>query len=416
MMRAIPNEIRQIHRLVEEHTTWRKSKLNLIASENTLSPAVSEALMNDWLGRYADFTGRDLDARRYKGTRYIVEIEKVVEALVKRVFHAEYVELRPISGHLAGAAVLMALCQPGDVVLELGRDSGGHREASKLAIPALMNLDVKFLPFDGIRYNIDVPATTELIVKTKPRIIILGSSNFLFPHPVQELKHVLLDANPSGILVYDASHVLGLLAGGEFQNPLAEGADLVFSSTHKTFPGPQGGIIFTNRADLIEPISDAVYPALVTNHHPFRMPALAIALAEMEIYGTSYARQICMNAQALGSALESEGVPCVKVDGCYSRSHSVLARVADFGKGSAIADRLETADIICTAMSLPEAQGGEGIRLGVQELTHQGATETEMKQVAVLIADVILERRPIRKVHESVHSFTGQLNQVLFSF
>jgi len=415
-MKKKPKEVVLIQSLVEEHTNWRRRTLNLIASENTLSPAVSEALMNDWLGRYADFTGRDLEARRYKGTRYIVEIEKAVETLIKRLFHAKYVELRPISGHLAGAAVLMALCQPGDVVLELGRDSGGHREATKLVTPALNNLDVRFLPFDGERYNIDVPAATKLIEDTKAGVIILGSSNFLFPHPVRELKQALLDTNPSGILVYDASHVLGLLAGGCFQDPLTEGADLIFSSTHKTFPGPHGGIILTNRADLIEPISEAIYPALVTNHHPFRMPALAIALAEMETFGTQYARQICMNAQAFGSALESEGVPCVKVDGIYSRSHTVLARVAQFGSGSEIADKLETADIICTATGLPKYQGGDGIRLGVQELTHHGATEVEMQQAALLIADVVLQRRPMDEVCESVHAFTRQLGPTLFTF
>lgn len=415
-MTEFPKEIVEIHRLVESHTAWRRRTINLIASENSLSPAVMDALNNDWLGRYADFTGRDLQARRYKGTRYMIEIEKIVEALVKRLFHVDYVELRPISGHLAGAAVLMALCQPGDVVFELGGDSGGHREATKLAVPSLNKLDVRFIPFDGERYNIDVPAATKMIMELKPKIIILGSSNLLFPHPVQEIKQTLINANPQGILVYDASHVLGLLAGGSFQDPLREGADLIFSSTHKTFPGPQGGIIVTNKAELIEPISQAIYPALVTNHHPFRMPALAIALTEMEKFGASYAQQIGLNSQEFGSALESEGVPCVKWNGIYSHSHTVLARVVDFGQGAEIASRLESADIICTAAGLPHEQGGEGIRLGIQELTHQGAFEEDMRRVAALIADVILERRPVDLVREAVRAFTNQSRSFPYSF
>jgi glycine hydroxymethyltransferase len=412
----LPEEIVYVKQMVEKHAAWRRQSLNLIASENALSPAVRRALDNDWLGRYADYTGRDLNARRYRGVRYITEIEKTVEVMAKRIFQADYVELRPIGGHLAGVGVLMGLCRPGDVVLELGSSSGGHREATKTCIPKLIDLDVRFLPFNGERYNIDIPATAKLIEETRPRLVILGSSNFLFPHPVREIKKILEGTHPHGLLIFDASHVLGLLAGRGFQDPLAEGADVVYSSTHKTFPGPQGGIIFTNRGDLIEVISQAIYPALVTNHHAFRMPALAIALAEMEVFGERYTHQICANAQALGAALEAAGIPCVRVDGIYSRSHTVLARVAQFGTSPEIALRLEEADIICTGTSLPEAQGSEGIRLGVQELTHHGANEADMLTVAELIADVVLVRRLTKEVTKDVHAFTGRLRTVRFTW
>jgi glycine hydroxymethyltransferase len=411
----IPQEIERVNNLVSEHDKWRSHTLNLIASENTVSPAVRKALNNDWLGRYADFTGRDLDDRRYRGTRYMVEIEHIVEELAKEVFQADFFELRPISGHLAGIAVLMALCKPGDTVLETNRSSGGHREASKFVQPALIDLDVQFLPFDGEHYNIDLPAAAQMIEETRPRIVILGTSNFLFPHPVRQIKEALSAANPDGVLVYDASHVLGLLAGGCFQAPLAEGADVVFSSTHKTFPGPQGGIIFSNRGDLIETISEAVYPALVTNHHPFRMPALATALAEMREFGSQYASQITMNSQALGAALEKEGIPCVKVGEEYSRSHTVLMRIAEFGRGSDIAAKLEGANIICTSLGLPESLGSHGIRLGVQELSHHGATPSDMQQVARLIADVLLDRRATAEIAKDVYLLVGSLGPVKFT-
>ncbi len=415
-MSNIPEEVRQIQELIKKHQGWRSQTLNLIASENTLSLTVRAAIENDWLGRYADFTGRDLDARRYQGTRYIIEIEKIVERMAKRVFRAEYIEFRPIAGHIAGVAVIMALCKAGDVVLELGGNSGGHREAAKVAKPSLMNLEVHFLPFDGEQYNIDVEAAATMIQEKRPRMVVLGSSNFLFPHPVREIKQALEIVNPEAILVYDASHVLGLLAGGCFQEPLLEGADIVFGSTHKTFPGPQGGIIFTNRDDLIDSISEAVYPGLVTNHHAFRIPALGIALAEMEAFGAEYANQIIANAQALGAALKVEGIPCVSVGGVYSCSHTLLARVAEFGKGAEIALRLEYADIICTALSLPEVQGGEGLRLGVQELTHRGLKESDMVPVAKLVADVIRARRPMSDIATDVHAFTERIEPVQFSW
>ncbi len=416
-MTPTPKEkLQKLKDLVHNHETWRENTLNLIASENALSPAVRSALVNDWLGRYADFTGRDLSDRRYRGTRFMIEIEEMVVSLVKSVFDATFVEIRATAGHLSGVAVLMGLCQPGDTILELGRSSGGHREASKTNLPGLIDLDTQFLPFDGDRYNIDVEAAADLIRETQPRLVILGSSNFLFPHPARKIKDVLETHCPEGHLIYDASHVLGLIAGGEFQDPLREGADLVFSSTHKTFPGPQGGIIFTNREELIHPISEAIYPALVTNHHSFRMPALATALLEMQVYGKDYAKQVIENAQALGSALSSEEIPCVCVDGRYSMSHTVLVKSRSFGDNKDLARRLEEVNIICTASGLPESQGGEALRLGVQELTHHGASPADMKEVAACIAAVLHQRLDLESAKQKVADFTSRLGPIYYTF
>jgi glycine hydroxymethyltransferase len=211
-----PEEARaNLTSLLARHEAWRSNTLNLIASENVLSPAVHAVLDSDLVHRYADFTGRDLAARRYRGTRYVVEIEREVERLARQVFAAEYVELRPLSGHLAGIAVLMALCKPGDVVLEIGRDGGGHREAGKFAVGELVSLDVRHLPIDATRYNVDPAAAADLIAEVRPRAVILGSSNFVFPHPVREMR-AAVDALPGSYLVYDASHVMGLVAAGRF--------------------------------------------------------------------------------------------------------------------------------------------------------------------------------------------------------
>ena len=265
------NDRRQrLAELVAAHEAWRARTVNLIASENALSPVVRAALGSDLVQRYADYTGRDLSARRYRGNRYIELMEREAAKIAQEAFQAEHVELRPISGHIAGAAVLVGLCHPGDLVLELGRDGGGHREAGKLAAVPLVPLKVEYLPFDQASYNVDVAATLRLIAERRPRMVILGSSNFLFPHPVSAIAEAL-KAYPDTLLVYDASHVMGFLAAGRFQDPLREGADLVFGSTHKTLPGPQGGIIFSNRSDLMDAVSQATYPALVTNHHTCRI-------------------------------------------------------------------------------------------------------------------------------------------------
>ena len=371
------------------------------------------ALDNDLVQRYADYTGRDLSARRYQGNRYIEQIEHTAADLAREVFHASEVELRPISGHVAGAAVLLGLCQPGDVILEPGRDAGGHREGGKLTAGTAIPLKIQYLPFDAAHYNIDIPAAIRQIAETRPRAVILGSSNFLFPHPVAEIAAAL---PPETILIYDASHVLGLIAAGRFQNPLAEGAHLVFGSTHKTLPGPQGGIIFSNRADLMDAACQAAYPALVTNHHPFRIPALALALLEMQQWGADYADQVIANAQALGAALRAAGVPCVGVDGCFSHSHTLLACVARFGKSAAVAQRLEDAGIITTAAHLPEYWGTDGIRIGVQEITRMGATLADMPHVAYWMAQAITGARQADDIASEVREFMAGLGPVRFTW
>jgi glycine hydroxymethyltransferase len=301
-------------------------------------------------------------------------------------------------------------------VLELGPDGGSHREATKVSTPALTPLDVRFLPFNGLRYNLDLQKTAALIEATQPRLIILGSSNFLFPHPVEAVKAILQQTSPHTLLVYDASHVMGFMASHRFQDPLPEGADVVYGSTHKTFPGPQGGIIYTNREDLIIPISEAIYPALVTNHHSFRMPALAAALAEMEQFGLAYMDQVSVNAQALGTALQAEGIPCVQVDGCFSQSHTVLVKTGEIGPGAEIAKRLEAADIICTASTLPVEQGTHGLRLGVQEITRLGARLPEIELAAQLIAKVILQKGDPQKLANQVHELTSGLGPIGYTW
>jgi glycine hydroxymethyltransferase len=412
---------RRLGDLVHDHEAWRGATLNLIASENVLSPAVRAALDSDLVGRYADYTGRDLAARRYRGTKCVVEIEREVDRLAREVFGAAFVELRALSGHLAGIGVLMALCRPGDVVLEIGRDGGGHREAGKFAGSDLVPLDVRHLPIDAARYNVDPDAAAAVIAETRPRVVILGSSNFLFPAPVGEIRRALAGL-PDTLLVYDASHVMGLVAAGRFQDPLGEGADLVFGSTHKTFPGPQGGIVFTNRGDLIERVSDVIYPGLVTNHHAFRMPALGLALAEMKEFGPAYADAIIANSQALGAALVAVGIACV-TDGSippagprYSRSHTLLLRVAEFGKADAVAERLEAAGIITTGGLLPDVLGGQGIRVGTQEITRHGMTAADMPAVARLIAEALRGTRPAEAISADVAALVRAFPRVGYTW
>ena len=404
-----------IEDLVARHTAWRRTTLNLIASENVLSPAVLAALSGDLQARYADYPGRDPSKRRYRGNRFIVEIEAEAVRLASDLFGARFVELRPIAGHLAGLAIVMAVCKPSDTVLELGREGGGHREAGRLAVAPLISLDVGALPFDPIRFNVDADEAVRQIEELRPSLVILGSSHFLFPHPVAAIAEAV-HRIPGAVLAYDASHVMGFLAARRFQDPLAEGADIVFGSTHKTLPGPQGGIIYSNDDALMDRVTEALVPGLITNHHPGRMPAMALALLEMQAWGGAYMDAVVANARALGHALEAVGIAVVKVDGRPTDSHTVLAKVAEFGSGEAFARRLEEAGIIVTHATLPDAHGREGLRLGAQEVTRTGATVATMVEVAGLIADVVLGRREPAGVAAAAASLAATLGPVGYTW
>ncbi len=406
---------RSIEDLVARHTAWRRTTLNLIASENVLSPAVLAALSSDLQARYADYPGRDPSKRRYRGNRYIAEIEAEAVRLAQDLFDARFVELRPIAGHLAGLAIVMAVCQPGDVVLEVGREGGGHREAGRLVVAPLISLDVQYLPFDAARFNVDTEAAVRQIEELRPRLVILGSSHFLFPHPVAAIAEAV-HRIPGAVLAYDASHVMGFLAAGRFQDPLAEGADIVFGSTHKTFPGPQGGIIYSNDDGLMDRVTEALVPGLITNHHPGRMPAMALALAEMATWGAAYMDQVVANARALGRGLTNLGIPVIEVDGRPTDSHTLLVKLAGIAPGESTALRLEEAGIITTHATLPDEHGREGLRLGTQEVTRLGATEATMAAAAGLIADVILRRREPAQVAADVAALAATLGPVGYTW
>lgn len=390
---SLPDRPRAVLELMREHDRYRAGTLNLIASENIISPAVAAALQGDLEGRYADYTGTDLLARKYRGGQHIVELEELCTQLARQVFGADACELRPISGHVAGNAVLAGLCEPGDLVLEVGQEGGGHRLAAKLAQAPLVDLRVSFLPFDAAAFNVDARAAAETIVGSRPRVVVLGSSTFLHPHPVSAVR-AACDA-VGATLAYDASHVMGLLAAGRFQDPTREGAHLVFGSTHKTLFGPQGGIIFGD-TELVERSAAALYPPLITNHHPLRIPALALALYEHLEFGEQYADAVIANARAFAAGLVDRGHP---VAGGGTDSHAVLL-VTPSEPGADVALRLERAGIITNASRLPVELGGEGVRFGLQEFTRRGGDLTDAARAADLVSDAIAGSDVARAVRE----------------
>ncbi len=376
-------KVQKLTSLLDKHEAYRDTCLNLIASENTPSPLV-EALFDERLARrYGNYSGTDLYQRNYKGNRYIAEIEAYTQALAKDLFGAAYVDFRPLSGNIAGIGTTFALAKPADTALEV---HNGHHYAEKLlSSPLKVELRSIPIPWDGQRSNINLDATLALIAEYKPSIVNVGSGVFLFPQPVRELKQAMREANPDAYLIYDASHVIGLIAGKRFQSPFDEGADVIISSTHKTLAGPQGGMILTNDASIAERVAKGLYPLLMSNHHLNRLPALAGTFIEWMACGEAQADAIVTNAKALGSALAERGVPILGADLGFTESHTLILIVDKYGEGSALANHLEACHIIAGAAGLPPEVGTSGLRMGVQEVTRWGMTPADAPDIAECI-------------------------------
>jgi glycine hydroxymethyltransferase len=403
--------VEDVTRSVRAHHKWFSESLPLIASENITSPAVRQLLASDFGHRYAE--GK-VDHRYYQGVKYIDEVEQYAIDLALKLFRAEHVNVQPVSGVNANIAAFFALSNQNDALMALDTSHGGHISHGTKSGPGIRHLRIVKHPFDYEEMNIDTDTMVSTIYEKKPKIILFGASLFLFPHPVKEANDAARDVGAT--IVYDSAHVLGLIAGEQFQNPLKEGVDVMTGSTHKTFPGPQHGIIFTTRA-LADAIDEAVFPGTVSNHHLHHVAALAVTLVEMLEFGKAYAQQTIENAKTLGAALYNHGFNVLCPDKEFTESHQI---VLDVGRASALAVALEKANIIANKNLLPwddhnAPENPSGIRFGTQELTRLGMKESEMKVVAGLVARVLNGEAP-EKVKKDVVEFKSNYQEVEYCF
>lgn len=407
----------KIIELLEEHNAWRKSCINLIASENVMSPFCEKRYVSDLMHRYAE--GLPFN-RYYQGLKYVDQIEDMTQKAFAEHFGANFVDVRPISGTLANFAVFSALASYGDTIMNLGIQGGSHVSHEQAGAVGILGLKSYALPYDNVNLKLDLPKIEEKILELKPKFIVMGGSVITFPQPVREIKKICEQTGT--ILIYDAAHVFGLITAGKFQNPFEEGADIITASTHKTFPGPQGGIILGKNLDetLIKKIQTKVFPGVLSNHHLHRIPPLYLALREMQEFGKDYTDQIIKNSQALAKALDEAGFDILYKDRGFTQSHQVVVNVEKQGGGDPIAKKLETANIILNKNIIPNDTANpnkpKGLRIGVQEMTRYGMKEEEMRQIARLIAQVVLDGRNTDEVKREVEQLRGQFQKVQYCF
>jgi glycine hydroxymethyltransferase len=405
-----------VRELTRKHNSWFKDSLPLIASENLMSPLAREVQNSDLNNRYAE----GLPFKRYyQGNIFVDQIETICEDLAKDVFNCKFADVRSISGTVCNMAVLQALTKPRDKMTTVALSDGGHISHAKIGATGLRGIKTFNYPFDEKNMNIDVDGAKRLIREVKPKVALFGQSVFLFPTPLKELNGVFEEVGCK--TWYDAAHVLGLIAGKKFQDPLKEGIDVISGSTHKTLPGPQHGMIVSDltKEGLESALRRGVFPGVTSNHHLHSVAALAVTLAETKEFGQEYAVQIIRNAKALGQALHEHGMDVLCEHLGFTESHTIVVDVEEFQGGAKVAKDLESANIILNKNLLPWDSNPVkpcGIRIGSQELTRIGMKENEMREVAELIARVVVKGEPPETVKASVVELKRQYTKVHYCF
>ncbi|MFQ5936117.1 MAG: aminotransferase class I/II-fold pyridoxal phosphate-dependent enzyme [Acidiferrobacterales bacterium] len=397
--------------LTRNHNRFASQSVDLIASNSWISQFARLAMTSSLPNSYCiGLPGN----RLYGGCTYIDMIEREICRLARELFPMEHVVLQFLSGMQANIGAYNAVLKRGNTVMAAQLKHGGHYSHNPQGPLRLFSAKLVPVPFDDSCYNIDVDELAKSLATQKPKLLIVGWSEFLFPHPLPEIR-ALCDKH--GVrLMYDMSHVAGLIAGKVFQPDATKYADIATSSTGKSLHAPDHGMVFFNDKSLETGVLDAVMPLLTSNTHPHEMAALGVAFAEMVEFGRDYALQVVRNSKALGRALEEEGLKVLYAHLDYSESHTVLVEYVASSVAVALLDRT---GILCNTCPLPwdPPRTETGLRLGTQVLTRRGMREPEMQVIAQGIARVLLHgEHPDRVAYEFVKPLAQRFDRTVYSF
>lgn len=392
-----------------------EDSLNLYAGTNRQSPAVQRAMASTLNARPSLGPPGD----KYEtGLAFSDLIEEWVEHQLCTLLGARRVEYRVLSGSLANLYAYMATTKPGDTIYALPEALAGHATHHTQGAAGLYGLRVQPIPYHPGTHCIEWTTWEDEIRHIRPTLIILGTSLPLIPVDIGRAR-VLADMVGARVM-YDAAHVAGLVAAGLFQQPLAEGADLMTMSTYKTFGGPAGGLVATGDEELAQRLDRIAYPGLTANFDMARVAGLGVAALELATFGQSYAQQCLTNAQRLAGELLRLGVPVWAPNGGPpTRSHLVAIDAARFGGGTHAARLAEASNVLFSGIPLPMAAiAGDynGIRLGVHEMTRLGMGESDMAVVATFVKRALTQPDQAEATRAEVREFRQDFHTVQFGF
>ncbi|WP_374371814.1 serine hydroxymethyltransferase [Dongia sp.] len=405
----------EAHRLIAAHERLVDHDcINLYAGTNIPNPRGS-ALLASSIGSRPNLGHPG--AKYNKGMAHADQLEVMLSTLLKRLFKARFVEHRVGSGSLANLYAYMATCRPGDAIMAFSDAAAGHPTHHEIGAAGLYGLKVHDVPFDIARMDIDADALRDAAKRIHPRLIIVAGSMCLFPYNLRAVREI---ADEIGAYVlYDAAHMGGLIAGGAFQQPLAEGADLMTGSTYKSFGGPPSGMVLTNSPELAARLDRIAFPGLTANFDLGRTAAMIIAVLDLLEHGPAYAETCIKNAQALAQAMDAAGIAVFRPEAreTFTQSQHVALDARPYGGGNAASARIEPANILFTSIGLPlpaVAGDANGIRIGTQEITRWGLLPADMTTIAELTARVLVRQEAAAQVREDVIAFRRGFQTIHF--
>ncbi|AWS40444.1 serine hydroxymethyltransferase [Streptosporangium sp. 'caverna'] len=382
---AISSIETEIERLVDEnHRIHDVESINLNPATNVMNPR-AEALLSANLGSRPSL---GYPGEKYEmGLEAIEQIEIIAAELAGEVFGASYVEVRVGSGALANLYAFMATCRPGDTIIAPPASIGGHVTHHGQGAAGMYGLNTVAAPVEADGYTVDVDALRSLAEETRPKLITIGGSLNLFHHPIARIREI---ADSVGALVlFDAAHLCGMIAGKAWPQPLEEGAHLISMSTYKSLGGPAGGLIVTNDAGLAERLDAIAYPGLTANFDAGKTAALAMTMLDWKAAGPAYAQMMIATARRLAAELLALDIPIFAADRGCTRSHQFAVMAHRYGGGQRAARRLRQANLLTCGIGLPaESIDGDvnGLRIGTPEIVRLGMTEADMPALASFIA------------------------------
>ena len=396
----------------ENRTIHDADCVNLNPATNVMNPKAEAALASGLGSR---------PSLGYPGDKYemglegVEKVEVIAAELAAEIFGARYAEIRVPSGAIANLYAFMVAAKPGDCIIAPPPSIGGHVTHHLAGCAGLYGVETHAAPVDPKGYTMDVAELRKLAHRVRPKMITIGSSLNLLPHPVREIREI---ADEVGALVlFDAAHLCGMIAGHAWQQPLEEGAHLMTMSTYKSLGGPASGLIVTNDAAVAEKLDRIAFPGMTANFDAAKSAALAITLLDWKTHGRAYAAAMAETASALAEALAGRGLPVFKPNGVYTTSHQFALEAAEFGGGQAAAKRLRCANVLSCGIGLPVAtvEGDmNGLRLGTPEIVRWGMTAADMPELASLIARGLKGNDAPEDVARDVSAFRRRFSRLHF--
>jgi glycine hydroxymethyltransferase len=386
--------------------------INLNPGTNVMNPK-AEAALASGLGSRPSLGYPD---DKYEmGLEGVERIEVIAAELAAEIFGARYAEIRVPSGAIANLYSFMVAARAGDRIIVPPPAIGGHATHHLVGCAGLYGLDIHPATVAADGYTVDVAALRTQAQALRPKLITIGGSLNLHPHPVRELREIADEVG--ALLLFDAAHLCGMIAGGTWPNPLAEGAHLMTMSTYKSLGGPPSGLILTNDPAIAEKLDAIAFPGLTANFDAAKSASLAITLLDWKNHGTAYAEAMVATARALAENLAARGIPVFATGRGATSSHQFAIEAAAFGGGQAAAKKLRQANILACGIGLPIAPvAGDmnGLRLGTPEIVRWGMTAADMPALATLIARGLQGNANSETVAADVTAFRQRFRRLHF--